>query len=280
VILRTEQVFTFGSSSAEAILRAFSTESVTEPHGRVRVARKRQGRLSRGTPTPPGYGYLTHHLPREATLARTNIPVTDKKVQILETRGKETHLYNTARVCSGLGGRRRHTLQDNPILQARVLTLEGGSSSLGIDDTFGEVRPSLGRRRGPRISTLKDDVTATPGQSLPGSSPGIRPSRRLGRSPRGLGQPSSKGVSLTRGLGWSTLASVPLTDDPARLRPTRFHLRANSAPVHADIATPGLGSSKSGQGVPLTKLEEPRTTRPTEPRDSYASGIQIPHSSP
>jgi hypothetical protein len=37
VIPRTEQVFTFGSSSVEAILRAFSTESVTEPHGRVKV---------------------------------------------------------------------------------------------------------------------------------------------------------------------------------------------------------------------------------------------------
>jgi hypothetical protein len=138
-------------------------------------ARKRQGRPSRGTPTPPGYGYLTHHLPREATLARTNIPVTDKKVQILETRGKETQLYNTARVCFGLGGRRKHALQDNLILQARVLTLEGGSSTLGIDGTFGEVRPSLGWRRGPRISTLKDDVITTPGQSLPGSSPGTRP---------------------------------------------------------------------------------------------------------
>jgi hypothetical protein len=34
---RIEQVFTFGSPSAEAILRAFSTESVTGPHGRVKV---------------------------------------------------------------------------------------------------------------------------------------------------------------------------------------------------------------------------------------------------
>ena len=160
------------------------------------------------------------------------------------------------------------------------MTLEGGSSTLGIDDTFSEVRPSLGRRRGPRISTLKDDVIATLGPSLPGSSRESGPSRRLGRSPRGLGQPSSEGASPTRGLGWSTPASVPLTDDPARLRPTRFPFRANSAPVHADIATPGLGSSKSGQGVPLTKLEEPQTTRSTEPRDSYASGIRIPHSSP
>jgi hypothetical protein len=124
---------------------------------------------------PPGYGYLTHHLPREATLARTNISVTNEKVQILETRGKETQLYNTARVCFGLDGRRKHTLQDNSILQARILTLEGSSSTLGVDNTFGEVRPSLGRRRGPKISTLKDDVIATPGPSLPGSSPGIWP---------------------------------------------------------------------------------------------------------
>ena len=180
----------------------------------------------------------------------------------------------------GLGGRRKHTLQDNPILQARILTVEGSSSTLGIDYTFGEVRPSLGRRRGPRISTLKDDVIITPGPSLSGSSRESSPSRRLGRSPQGLGQPSSKDVDPTRGLGWSTPESVPLTDDPARLQPTRFHFRANSAPVHADIAAPGLGSSKSGQGVPLTKLEKPRKTRPTEPRDAYASRIRIPHSSP
>jgi hypothetical protein len=134
-------------------------------------ARKRQGRPSRGTPTPLGYGYLTRHLPREATLARTNISVTDKKVQILETGGKETQLYNTARVCFC---HRKHTLQDNPILQARILTLEGSSSTLGVDNTFGEVRPSLGRRRGPKISTLKDGVITKPGPSLPGSSPGIR----------------------------------------------------------------------------------------------------------
>jgi hypothetical protein len=32
--------------------------------------------------------------------------------------------------------------------------------------------------------------------------------------------------------------------------------------------------------VPVTKQEKPWATRPTEPRDSYASGIRIPHSSP
>jgi hypothetical protein len=60
------------------------------------------------------------------SLAQNN-SVTDKKVQILETRGKETQLYNTAKVCLGLGGRRKHTLQDNPILQVRISTAEGSS---------------------------------------------------------------------------------------------------------------------------------------------------------
>src|SRR5688572_26256000 len=138
--------------------------------------RKRQGRPSRGTPTPPGYGYLTHHLPRKATLARTNIPVTDKKSRYSKQEEKRRS-FTTQRgcVCSGLGGRTRHTLQDTLTLQARVLTLEGGSNTLGIDDTFGEARPSLGRRRGPRISAPKDDVITMPGQSPSGISPGIRP---------------------------------------------------------------------------------------------------------
>jgi hypothetical protein len=45
----------------------------------------------------------------------------------------------------GLGGRRRYTLQDNPILQARILTIEGSGSTLGVNYTFSELRPSLGR---------------------------------------------------------------------------------------------------------------------------------------
>jgi hypothetical protein len=110
---------------------------------------------------------------KQLSLAQT-ISVTDEKVQILETRGKETQLYNMAMACLGLGGRRKHTLQDNPILQARISIVEGSSSTLGVDYTFGEVRPSLGRRRGPRISTLKDDLIITPGPSLPGSPPRIR----------------------------------------------------------------------------------------------------------
>jgi hypothetical protein len=77
-------------------------------------------------------------------------------------------------VCFGLGGRRKHTLQDNTILQARILMAKGSSSTLGVDNTSGEVRPSLGRRRGPRVSALKDNIVTKPGPSPPGSSPRIR----------------------------------------------------------------------------------------------------------
>jgi hypothetical protein len=113
---------------------------------------------------------------KQLSLAQNN-SVTDKKVQILETRGKETQLYNTARVCLGLGGRRKHTIQDNPILQARILTAKGSNSTLGVVNTFGEAQPSLGRRRGPRVSALKDNVITKPGPSPPGSSPRIRPEK-------------------------------------------------------------------------------------------------------
>jgi hypothetical protein len=106
------------------------------------------------------------------------------------------------------------------------------------------------------------------------------PSKQLGRPARSHSQLSPEDISPTRGLGNSTPASVPPVDGPARLRPTKSSFRANSASVHADTAASGFGSSKSSRGFPLTKQEKPRAARPTEPRDSYASGIRIPHLSP
>jgi hypothetical protein len=108
-----------------------------------------------------------------------------------------------ARVCLGLGGRRKHTLQDNPILQAQIWTIEGSRSTLGVNNTFGEVRPSLERRRGPRISTLKDDFIITPGPSPPGSPPRIRLEQAARLVTRGLGQLSSEDISPAQGLGRS-----------------------------------------------------------------------------
>jgi hypothetical protein len=89
---------------------------------------------------------------------------------------EKEHSFTTRRqyVWASAAAENIRTLQDNPILQARILTVEGSSSTLGVNYTFREVRPSLGRRRGRRISTPKDDISTTPGPSLPGPSPGIR----------------------------------------------------------------------------------------------------------
>jgi hypothetical protein len=39
---------------------------------------ERQDRPSRGTPTPPGYGYLTHHLPQKVNHAQISGSATEQ----------------------------------------------------------------------------------------------------------------------------------------------------------------------------------------------------------
>jgi hypothetical protein len=67
---------------------------------------ERQGRLSRGTPMPPGYGYLTRHLPRNVAHARISDSATDEQVLMLEIRGKK-HGFITK--CSGLSSHKEQT---------------------------------------------------------------------------------------------------------------------------------------------------------------------------
>jgi hypothetical protein len=38
---------------------------------------------------PPGYGYLTHHLPQKVAHARISDSATDEQVLMLEIRGKK-----------------------------------------------------------------------------------------------------------------------------------------------------------------------------------------------
>jgi hypothetical protein len=164
----TEQVFTFGSSSAEAVFQAFSTESVTGPHGRVKVrvsgkADRAEGLLRlRDTDTS-----LITFREKQLSPAQTSLLPT-KKVQMLGIRGKETQLYKRSEgVFSGLSGRRRHTLQDNLILQARVFTLKGAAA--------------------PSASTtpLARSDPASDGDAIQGLLRESGQSRRLGRLPLG-----------------------------------------------------------------------------------------------
>jgi hypothetical protein len=128
----------FGSSSAEAILRTFSTESVAGPHGRVKVPVSGKADRAEGFPRlrDTDTSLITFH-EKQLPLTQTSLLPT-KSPDTRNKRKRDAALQRSEGVCSGLGARRRHTLQDTLTLQARVLTLEGGSNTLGIDDTFGE----------------------------------------------------------------------------------------------------------------------------------------------
>jgi hypothetical protein len=98
VIPWTEQVFTFGRSSVEAVLQAISTESETGPHGRVKVRVSGKADRAEGLPRlrDTDTSLITF---REKQLSLTQTSLLPKKVQMLEIRGKETQLYSAARVC-------------------------------------------------------------------------------------------------------------------------------------------------------------------------------------
>jgi hypothetical protein len=145
---------------------------------------------------------------KQLSLAQT-ILLPTKKSRYSKQEEKKRN-FTTRRWCvwASAAAENIHALQDNPILQARILTVEGSSSTLGVNYTFSEVRPSLGRRSSRRISTLKDDIITTPGPSPPGSSPGIwleqtaRPVTPRPRPavPRGH-QPGPRPRQLNSGIG-------------------------------------------------------------------------------
>jgi hypothetical protein len=124
---------------------------------------------------------------------------------------------------------------------------------------------------------------------------GFGPSGCLGWPLHSLSQLSPEDLSPAHGLGSVTPGLVPLADDLAKLQPPLLHLlglgshlllgrRSLFSKPTPSLSTPTplpLASAhrRAAEGS-KTEQEEPRAARPTEPRDSYASGIWIPHSSP
>jgi hypothetical protein len=76
-----------------------------------------QGRPSRGTPTPPGYGYLTRHLPRKATHARLSGSAS-RQTSPSARNEEETWLHAQIPRCSGLDNHNEQT----PILRVPLQT--------------------------------------------------------------------------------------------------------------------------------------------------------------
>jgi hypothetical protein len=157
-------------------LSCFPTISVTKLRETNKSTCKRQGRPSRGTPMPPGYGYLTRHFPRKITLTQISDSATDKHVRILEIGGKETQLYNTTTKCSGLGGRERHMHVQNKLLRQNQASPGGGAAPSASSPPSAPSPPSA--RSAPaldgdasgRISTSKEDASTALGPATAASS--------------------------------------------------------------------------------------------------------------
>jgi hypothetical protein len=121
----------------------------------MRGTLKRQGRPSRGTPTPPGYGYLTHHLPRKVTHARISDSATDEQVLTHETRGEKTQLYTlTLKMFRPQRPQETHAYLKQ-IVPAGSDIGRGRSSTLGVVSTLSGTWPGLGRRHGRKDLHLK-----------------------------------------------------------------------------------------------------------------------------
>jgi hypothetical protein len=76
-----------------------------------------QVRPSRGTPTPPGYGYLTRHLPRKATHTRLSGSAS-RQASPSARNEEETRYYAQIPRCSGLDSHNEQT----PILRVPLQT--------------------------------------------------------------------------------------------------------------------------------------------------------------
>jgi hypothetical protein len=165
------------------------------------------------------------------------------------------------------------------------------------DKLFLQVQTSIGGAAAPSASTPPsvESDPASNGDTVEGSPPrrkmsaprlGHRrrgllqepgPSRQLDRPLRSLSQLSPEDISPTHGLGNPTPALVPPVDGLARLWPTKL-LFEPTPPLSMLTPLPlAPAHRRAAECFSLTEQEKPRAARPIEPRDSYASGIRIPH---
>jgi hypothetical protein len=117
------------------------------PQGANAGACKWQGRLSRGTPMPPGYGHLTRHPPRKVTPTWGSHPITNRRSRTRKMKGKGVRLHATVTKCSGLSGRRKTHVHPTETVPTELGVASGRSRDFDFVPTFGKVHPGFRRWR-------------------------------------------------------------------------------------------------------------------------------------
>jgi hypothetical protein len=182
-------------------------------------------------------------------------------------------------VCLGLGGRKKHMHTTDKLILQDQTSVGGAAAPSASTPPSTESDPSSNgntvggsppRRKmsAPRLGHRRRGLLQEPG-----------PSRRLDRPLCSLSQLSPEDISPAHGLDNPTPALVPPMDGPARLRPMKL-LFELTPPLSILTPLPPASDHRRATEGSFTEPEKPRAARPTKPRDSYASGIRIPHSSP
>jgi hypothetical protein len=156
---------------------------------------------------------------------------TNKQVLILETRGKETRLYNTTMICLGLDGCKKHTHTIDKLFP-QVQTSVGGAaappastppsaeSDSASDGDTGEGSPPRRKMSAPRLGHRRQGLLQEP-----------NPSRRLDWPLRSLSQLSPEDISPAHGLGSPTPGLVPPVDDLGRFQPPLLRFLGLGSPL-------------------------------------------------
>jgi hypothetical protein len=143
----------------------------------------------------------------------------------------------------------KHThTTDKLILQVQT-SIGGGSSTLGVNSTFGGIRPSLGRQHGRGIPTSKEDVSIAPEPSPLGSPPGTRP-KQTARPAAPKPQPAAP-----RGHQPGSWPRQPDSrDGPASGQPSQVPAAAATPPRPEKSPAPGPTKFLLQPTLPLSML--------------------------
>jgi hypothetical protein len=156
---------------------------------------------------------------------------TDEQVLILETRGKETQLYNTAMICLGLGGRKKHTHTTDKLFLQVQTSIGGAAAPSASSPPSAESGPTLDGDTGEGSPPRRKMSAPCLGHRRQGLLQESGPSRRLDRPLRSLSQLSLEGISPAHGLGSPTPGLVLPMDDLARFQPPLLRLLGLGSPL-------------------------------------------------
>jgi hypothetical protein len=162
--------------------------SVAGPQEANEGSCKWQGRPSRGTPTPLGYGYLTRHLPRKMTPTWASHPATDERGRIRKMEGKGAQLYTTIIRCSGLSGHKGHMCIQRKLLQKSQASPGEGAAPSASSPPSAKSAPASDDGAGERISASKVVASTALGPAAATSS--LWTSARAASSSSGRQYPS------------------------------------------------------------------------------------------